>query len=134
MKDLTYKDIAPAYGIDGELDNEAYYKRLIYHDKILAFPQECKLWLNRTGKLYHIEKSNSELSWVLKINLKEEHYDDIEQPWYFRRLKGWTFEEALNDAISKYPDEKFHHHKAYDWHLKDPDDQAELDVWLRSLV
>lgn len=85
------------------IDEDSFLFKTIFHDKLIGFPSEFKFYLRKYKRVYKIEKSNSGLNWVLTVD--DGTYGPREKGIYVRRLKGFKFLDALNDAIKKLPEE-----------------------------
>lgn len=108
-------------------DGACFYKKTFTHPQALGFKCEVDFYLKKYKKIYSITKSNSGLSFVLKINDGSFYWEDC--GWFVRRLKGSNIEEDLHDAIKHLPNEAaFFCHDTIEYISGD----SEFDSWFEK--
>jgi hypothetical protein len=109
------------------------YVKTYKHEKLISLPKEYNFYLKKYKRVYKIEKSNSELSWVLTIDDRTYGWD--QKGFYVRRLKGYKFLDVLNDAIKKYPNEVcFFSDFGMEYKSNDPDFDKWFDTWFDDVT
>jgi hypothetical protein len=119
----------PSLDSDGtpECDG-AEYVRTYDAEGVICLPGEYEFYMGKFGRVLRVEPSNSGKRFVLTI-------DDGKWGWdqkgdYLCTLRGSTFEEALEDASLRMPNEAaFFRAGACKYHSNDP----EFDEWFAAL-